>query len=121
MASVGIQWSNPVLIQRAKDGTLFATIPEQVAKHFNAHPGDVLNWTLLKDDTVEAWTIQKSNYSSLDDLESPAKAAAAKKSATKKQPAAKQLAAKKPAAKPVAKPAAAKSAKAKKSAKKEKA
>ena len=98
MASEGIKWSNPVLIQRGKDGTLFVTIPDQVAKHFNAHPGDVLNWTLLKDDTVEAWTIQKSHYSSLDDLESPALKESAKKAAAKK-PAAKKPAAKKPAKK----------------------
>lgn len=64
----GIEWSLPVLVQRGSDGKLFVALPDQAAGYFGVVEGDVLNWTKLPDGTVEAWTIKKSTYSSLEDL-----------------------------------------------------
>lgn len=64
----GIKWSAPVLIRR--DGTeLIITIPKPAAEALKAAPGDVLNFTELPDGSVQVWTVKKSTYASLADMD----------------------------------------------------
>ena len=64
----GIKWSAPVLIRR--DGAdLVVVIPKPAAEALQAAPGDVLNFTELPDGSVQVWTVKKSTYSSLADMD----------------------------------------------------
>jgi antitoxin component of MazEF toxin-antitoxin module len=64
----GIKWSAPVLIRR--DGAdLVVVIPKPAAEALKATPGDVLNFTELPDGSVQVWTVKKSTYSSLADMD----------------------------------------------------
>jgi antitoxin component of MazEF toxin-antitoxin module len=64
----GIKWSAPVLIRR--DGAdLVVVIPKPAAEALKAAPGDVLNFTELPDGSVQVWTVKKSTYSSLADMD----------------------------------------------------
>jgi len=77
----GIKWSAPVLIRR--DGAdLVVVIPKPAAEALKAAPGDVLNFTALPDGSVQVWTVKKSTYASLADMDrgrAPAKNAGRKK------------------------------------------
>jgi antitoxin component of MazEF toxin-antitoxin module len=77
----GIKWSAPVLIRR--DGAdLVVAIPKPAAEALDAAPGDVLNFTELPDGSVQVWTVKKSTYASLADLDrdrAPAKRRGRKK------------------------------------------
>jgi antitoxin component of MazEF toxin-antitoxin module len=76
----GIKWSAPVLIRR--DGAeLVVTIPKPAAEALKAAPGDVLNFTELPDGSVQVWTVKKSTYASLADMD---RGAPAKKGGRKK-------------------------------------
>jgi antitoxin component of MazEF toxin-antitoxin module len=77
----GIKWSAPVLIRRDGD-ELVVAIPAPAATALNAAAGDVLNFTALPDGSVQVWTVKKSTYSSLADLDRGA--APAKKKGRKK-------------------------------------
>ena len=64
----GIQWSAPVLIR--KDGAKLAVeLPAQVAADLKAGAGDVLNFTKLPDGAIEVWSVKKSGYASLNDMD----------------------------------------------------
>jgi antitoxin component of MazEF toxin-antitoxin module len=76
----GIKWSAPVLIRREGD-ELAVTIPKPAATALDAAAGDVLNFTALPDGSVQVWTVKKSTYSSLADLD---RGAVAKKKGRKK-------------------------------------
>jgi hypothetical protein len=52
---------------RTEDGKLVAEVPPQVAERLAAGAGDVLCWTGFEDGTIEAWSVKKSPYASLDD------------------------------------------------------
>lgn len=67
-ASRGIRWSAPVLIRKEGD-ELVVNIPRPAAEALNAAPGDVLNFTELPDGSIEVWTVKKSPYASLGDVE----------------------------------------------------
>ena len=77
----GIKWSAPVLIRR--EGTdLVVAIPRPAAEALKAAPGDVLNFTELPDGSVQVWTVKKSPYASLADMDrsaTPAKKRGRKK------------------------------------------
>jgi antitoxin component of MazEF toxin-antitoxin module len=77
----GIKWSAPVLIRR--DGAdLVVVIPKPAAEALKAAPGDVLNFTELPDGSVQVWTVKKSTYASLADMDrgrTPAKKGSRKK------------------------------------------
>ena len=77
----GIKWSAPVLIRR--DGAdLVVAIPKPAAQALKAAPGDVLNFTELPDGSVQVWTVKKSTYASLADMDRgrpPAKGGGRKK------------------------------------------
>jgi len=68
----GIKWSAPVLI-RKEGGELVVSIPKPAAEALKATPGDVLNFTELPDGSIEVWTVKKSPYASLGDMERKAK------------------------------------------------
>lgn len=64
----GIKWSAPVVIRR--DGAdLVVVIPKPAAEALKAAPGDVLNFTELPDGSVQVWTVKKSTYASLADMD----------------------------------------------------
>ena len=77
----GIKGSAPVLIRR--DGAdLVVVIPKPAAEALNAAAGDVLNFTELPDGSVQVWTVKKSTYASLADMDrgrAPAKKGGRKK------------------------------------------
>jgi antitoxin component of MazEF toxin-antitoxin module len=76
----GIKWSAPVLIRR--DGAdLVVAIPKPAAEALKAAAGDVLNFTELPDGSVQVWTVKKSTYASLADMD---RGASAKKGGRKK-------------------------------------
>ena len=77
----GIKWSAPVLIRRA-GADLVVAIPKPAADALKAVPGDVLNFTELPDGSVQVWTVKKSTYASLADMDrgrAPAKKRGRKK------------------------------------------
>jgi antitoxin component of MazEF toxin-antitoxin module len=64
----GIKWSAPVLIRR-EGAELVVAIPKPAAEALKAAPGDVLNFTELPDGSVQVWTVKKSTYTSLADMD----------------------------------------------------
>lgn len=64
----GIKWSAPVLIRR-EGADLVVAIPKPAAEALNAAPGDVLNFTELPDGSVQVWTVKKSTYASLAEMD----------------------------------------------------
>jgi antitoxin component of MazEF toxin-antitoxin module len=77
----GIKWSAPVLIRR-EGAELVVAIPKPAAEALKAAPGDVLNFTELPDGSVQVWTVKKSTYASLADMDrstAPAKRRGRKK------------------------------------------
>lgn len=65
--ATGIDWSVPVLVEAAEDGTLRVEIPEKVARALTLGIEDVLCFTGFDDGSVEVWSVKKGEYSSLDD------------------------------------------------------
>ena len=77
----GIKWSAPVLIRRA-GAELVVAIPKPAAEALKAAAGDVLNFTELPDGSVQVWTVKKSTYTSLAEMDrgrAPAKKGGRKK------------------------------------------
>jgi antitoxin component of MazEF toxin-antitoxin module len=79
----GIKWSAPVLIRKEGD-ELVVSIPRPAAEALNAAPGDVLNFTELPDGSIEVWTVKKSTYASLGDMEKQQKRNAGAKGGRRK-------------------------------------
>ncbi len=65
----GIEWSVAVTITRDSKGDLSAKIPPQVAERLKVGEGDVLCWTAFEGGSIEAWSVQKSPYASLEGSE----------------------------------------------------
>ncbi len=80
----GIKWSAPVLIRQEGKG-LAVSLPQKVVDTLKVGAGDVLNFTELPDGGIEVWMVKKSGYSSLADMQKPAKAKpTAKRKGTKR-------------------------------------
>lgn len=55
------------VVVREVDGKLFAELPSQVSERLGIGAEDVLCWTGFFEGQVEAWSVKKSPYASLDD------------------------------------------------------
>ncbi len=66
---LGIEWSEAVVIERDDTGRLIVELPKRAAERLDCSEGDVLSYTAFAGGGVEVWSIAKSPYSSLDDLE----------------------------------------------------
>jgi hypothetical protein len=64
--SEGIEFSVAVIV-REVDGKLVAEVPPQVSERLGVGAEDVLCWTGFFEGQVEAWSVKKSPYASLDD------------------------------------------------------
>jgi hypothetical protein len=63
--SEGIEFSVAVVV-REVDGKLVAEVPPQVSERLGLGAEDVLCWTGFFEGQVEAWSVKKSPYASLD-------------------------------------------------------
>ena len=63
----GIEWSAPVVVETAGEGTLKVALPAQVIERLEIAQGDVLSFTAFAGGGIEVWSIKKSPYASLDD------------------------------------------------------
>ena len=63
----GIEWSAPVVVEGAEDGTLKVALPAKVIERLAIAQGDVLSFTAFAGAGIEVWSIKKSPYASLDD------------------------------------------------------
>jgi hypothetical protein len=66
---IGIEWSEAVVIERDDAGRLIVALPKRAAERLGCSEGDVLSYTAFAGRGIEVWSIAKSPYSSLDDLE----------------------------------------------------
>ncbi len=71
MSDNGIEFSVAVGLTQDEGGRLVAEVPAQVAERLGVEEGDVLCWTGFFSGTVEAWSVKKSPYASLDSEEQP--------------------------------------------------
>jgi len=69
--SDGIEFSVAVGLTEDTDGRLIAEVPAQVADRLGVEAGDVLCWTGFFSGPVEAWSVKKSPYASLESEEQP--------------------------------------------------
>jgi hypothetical protein len=69
--SDGIEFSVAVGLAQDPAGRLVAEVPAQVAERLGVEAGDVLCWTGFFSGTVEAWSVKKSRYASLEPEEQP--------------------------------------------------
>jgi hypothetical protein len=63
--SEGIEFSVAVIV-REDGGKLVAEVPPQVSERLDIGAGDVLCWTGFFEGQVEAWSVKKSPYASMD-------------------------------------------------------
>ena len=69
--SEGIEFSVAVAVTEDANGGLLAEVPPQVAERLGITAGDVLCWTGFFEGPVEAWSVKKSPYASLESEPQP--------------------------------------------------
>lgn len=62
----GIEFSVAVALEQDSNGRLHAEVPRQVRERLGITAGDVLCWTGFFEGPVEAWSVKKSPYASLE-------------------------------------------------------
>jgi len=67
MPEQGIEWSEPVVVERAGDGALSVKLPAKAVARLGVGEGDVVSFTAFHNGAIEVWSIKKSTYSSLGD------------------------------------------------------
>ncbi len=67
----GIEFSVAVALTEDVNGGLVAAVPPQVAERLGISAGDVLCWTGFIEGPIEAWSVKKSPYASLESEPQP--------------------------------------------------